>query len=93
MVEEAQAAPAAIKGLAVGRIVHWVSAGSGEHFAAIITNVHPPRETPIDGVMPHGRVQLAVFHPYQRNAPFVDSVDHDPSAQAKGTWHFPEYVP
>ena len=82
--EQQQATP--IKGLAVGRVVHFVPGYRKAHVAAIITHVPDP---PVGA----GLVQLAVFHPQNRETVFLDSIEHDPSGEEPYTWHFPEYVP
>lgn len=71
-----------MQGLTVGRMVHWVSDWSGEHFAAVITDVIPNRA---------GVVQLMVLHPYDRQCRFVDGVPYDEAPDpVKGTWHWIE---
>ena len=80
----------------IGRVVHYVAYGTpggefpaGAHRAAIITEVPTPDE--IATGTPADTVGLVVFNPtgqyFNRRIPF------DPSGQAPGTWHWPEYVP
>jgi hypothetical protein len=79
------------KGLAIGRVVHYVAA-PGEHRPAIVTRVK-------DKV--HGIINLNVFrdaedhgslHPGESTRRVAD-VAHDGSADdacSTGTWHWPE---
>lgn len=75
-----------MKGLAVGRTVHYVAPGSAdgtypsEHRAAIVTRVDSKE---------HGLVSLAVLNP--TGIHFVENLPHDPDGEAY-TWHWPEYV-
>lgn len=98
----ATAEPERLKGVSVGRIVHYVPGSDGrfvaapgaEHIAAIITRVCNAEA---------GHVNLRLFcdgathNPYG-NSEWVTDVLHAPAdapaEQATGhTWHFPEYVP
>lgn len=94
MVEEEQAqAPIPIKGLAVGRIVHFVLVGgphAGEHRPAIIVRTWSNYDP--------GLVNLQVFTDGTNDGQeggtlWQTSIHHDPDEKKPGTWHFPEYVP
>lgn len=85
--------PAPIKGLAVGRIVHYVLIGGpheGDHRPAIVVrcwNEYDP-----------GMVNLQVFTDGANDGQaesfiWQTSIHHDPDEKKPGTWHFPEYVP
>ena len=72
-----------MKGLTVGRIVHYVAYGTpggeyqaGAHRAAIVTEVKDPI----------GICVLAVFNPTGIHWPCV----HYDECKSPGTWHWPE---
>lgn len=75
-----------MKGLAIGRIVHYVAYGTPkgefpalEHRAAIITGI----------ISLTGVVSLCVFNP---QGIFFNEVSYNKDANAGGTWHWPEFV-
>lgn len=75
----------------VGRVVHYVAYGTpggefpaGVHRAAIITEIYGPQESPSSSV------GLCVINP--TGLFFKASIAFDPTGQAPGTWHWPEYV-
>lgn len=93
MATAAQQAPTPIKGLAVGRIVHFVLIGGrneGEHRPAIIVRTWSDHDP--------GLVNLQVFTDktndgHDQCVIWQTSIHHDPDEKQPGTWHFPEYVP
>lgn len=74
-----------MSGLAVGRVVHYVTRGSADgeyppmHVAAIVTWVHDTDQ--------NGYVDL--FTMYRTGTRFELNVLHD-EAGTPGTWHWPE---
>lgn len=93
-----QPAPAPIKGLSIGRIVHFVlpdGPGKGEHRPAIIVNIWDKAS---------GKVNLQVFMDGSNDVPtyyrddyapdtkWETSVHHSDTHEPR-TWHFPELVP
>lgn len=75
-----------MKGLTVGRIVHYVAYGTpkgeyqaGAHRAAIITEINSVYE---------GTVTLMICNPTGTH--FNDSVPHDANGDVPGTWHWIE---
>jgi hypothetical protein len=65
----------------VGRVVHYV-ATNGAHVPADIC-----------GVFEDESVNLFVKDSTTSTARFEYSVPEDPTGQAPGSWHWPEYVP
>lgn len=65
-----------MKGLAVGRIVHYVDS-EGEHKAAIVTAVHDEQS-----------VNLQVFG--QTEDPFPKCILYSESGVLPRSWHWPE---
>lgn len=74
-----------MKGLGVGRIVHYVDV-NGDHLAAIVTEIIDPEE---------GRVNLSVFNVMVGSPPIerLRRVPHSVEGQMVYSWHWPEYVP
>jgi hypothetical protein len=71
------------KGLAVGRVVHYVSPRKGVHQASIVTEVVNSD---------NGLICLAVFDPQSRSTHYVDDVSWDATGERRGSWHYLEYV-
>ncbi|MCL5292021.1 MAG: hypothetical protein M1548_05765 [Actinobacteria bacterium] len=70
-----------MKGLQIGRIVHYVSEEGNPHRAAIITRVHDATRGAVDlHIMPPGG---SAFDHY--------GIDHSEDPK-EGTWHWPERV-
>jgi hypothetical protein len=63
----------------IGRVVHYVSGHTGDHYAAMITKVDPD-----------GKVSLVIWPP---NQPYIGDRAVEYSEEcAPRTWHWPERV-
>lgn len=67
----------------IGRIVHYVLDGSGEHRPAIITRVYAPTCVNLHVFGDSGDLGRDINR-------YPTSVQYDPSGEASSSWHWPE---